>query len=163
MLSGDGQQGAVHVREVREEGGEGVELSRGDVAKVHWVEHHQHVLAEELGQVDLGGEDVGVSMKLMKRTLTFSSLPSRTELRVKSGALLPGRRAMVGHVCSLGWIVLEWIQLHVSSISTYFGKTISLVILVIFVQPAHAYNDLPNSQIHATFVLLLEVLVFVGL
>ena len=59
MLGGDGQQGAVHVREVREEGGEGVELSRGDVAKVHWVEHHQHVLAEELGQVDLGGEDVG--------------------------------------------------------------------------------------------------------
>ena len=58
MLSGYGQQVAIHVREVREEGGEGVELSGGDVAKVHWVEHHQHVLAAELGQVDLGGEDV---------------------------------------------------------------------------------------------------------
>ena len=98
MLGGDGQQGAVHVREVREEGGEGVELSRGDVAKVHWVEHHQNVLAVELGQVDLGEKMLVISMKLMKRTLTFSSLLSRTELRVKSGALLPGRRAMVGHV-----------------------------------------------------------------
>ena len=98
MLGGDGQHGAVHVREVGEEGGEGVELSRGDVAKVHWVEHHQHVLAEELGQVDLGEKMLVISMKLMKRRLTFSSLPSRTELRVKSGALLPGRRAMVGHV-----------------------------------------------------------------
>ena len=58
MLSGDGQQGAVHVIEVREEGGKGVELSRGDVAKVHWVEHHEHMLPVELGQVDLGGGDV---------------------------------------------------------------------------------------------------------
>ena len=56
------------------------------------------MLAEELGQVDLGEKMLVISMKLMKRTLTFSSLPSRTELRVKSGALLPGRRAMVGHV-----------------------------------------------------------------
>ena len=98
MLSGDGQDGAVHVGKGGKEGGEGVELSRGDVAKVHWVEHHQHVLAKELGQVDLGEKMLVISMKLMKRTLTFSSLPSRTELRVKSGALLPGRRAMVGHV-----------------------------------------------------------------
>ena len=59
MLSGDGQQGAVHVREVREEGGEGVELSRGDVAKVHRVEHHQQVLPAELGQGDLGAKDGG--------------------------------------------------------------------------------------------------------
>ena len=98
MLSGDGQDGAVHIGKGGKEGGEGVELSRGDVAKVHWVEHHQNVLAVELGQVDLGEKMLVISMKLTRRTLTFSSWPSRTELRVKSGALLPGRRAMVGHV-----------------------------------------------------------------
>ena len=124
MLSGDCQQGAIHVREVRKVGGEGVELSRGDVAKVHWVEHHQNVLAVELGQVDLGEKMLVISMKLTRRTLTFSSWPSRTELRVKSGALLPGIRAMVGHVCSPRWIVLDWIciQLHISSISNFFSK-----------------------------------------
>ena len=55
MLGGDGQEGAVHVLKGGEEGCEGVELSGGDVAEVHWVEHHQHVLAAELSQVDLDG------------------------------------------------------------------------------------------------------------
>ena len=83
-----------------------------------------------------------ISIKLMKRKLTFSSWPSNTELRVKSGALLPGRRAMVGHVCSLRWIVLEWIHisiLAISSISSYVSQIISLIISFIFVQPAHTY------------------------
>ena len=55
VLCGDGQEGAVHVLKGGEEGGEGVELGGGDVAEVHWVEHHQHVLAAELSQVDLDG------------------------------------------------------------------------------------------------------------
>ena len=38
---------------------------------------------------------------------TFSSRPSKTELRVKSGALFPGRRAMVGYVCSAGQLVFK--------------------------------------------------------
>ena len=55
VLGGDGQEGAVHVLKGGEEGGEGVELGGGDVAEVHRVEHHQHVLAAELSQVDLDG------------------------------------------------------------------------------------------------------------
>ena len=55
MLGGDGQEGAVHVLKGGEEGGEGVELGGGDVAEVHRVEHHQHMLAAELSQFDLDG------------------------------------------------------------------------------------------------------------
>ena len=55
VLCGDGQEGAVHVLKGGEEGCEGVELGGRDVAEVHWVEHHQHVLAAELSQVDLDG------------------------------------------------------------------------------------------------------------
>ena len=55
VLCGDGQECAVHVLKGGEEGGEGVELGGRDVAEVHRVEHHQHVLAAELGQVDLDG------------------------------------------------------------------------------------------------------------
>ena len=55
VLCGDGQEGAVHVLKGGEEGGEGVEFGGRDVAEVHRVEHHQHVLAPELSQVDLDG------------------------------------------------------------------------------------------------------------
>ena len=53
MLGGDGQHGAVEVGEEREEGGEGVELRGGDVAKVHRVEHQQHMLATQRGEAHL--------------------------------------------------------------------------------------------------------------
>ena len=85
MLSGYGQQVAIHVREVREEGGEGVELSRGDVAKVHRVEHHQHVLTVELGQVDLGGEDVDEVYE-EEAHLLLLAIQHRVESEVRSFA-----------------------------------------------------------------------------
>ena len=53
MLSGDGQHRAVEVGEEGEEGGEGVELGGGDVAKVHRVEHQQHMLAAQRGEAHL--------------------------------------------------------------------------------------------------------------
>ena len=53
MLGGDGQHGAVEVGEEGEEGGEGVELRGGDVAKVHRVEHQQHMLTTQRGEAHL--------------------------------------------------------------------------------------------------------------
>ena len=53
MLGGDGQHGAVEVGEEGEEGGEGVELCGGDVAKVHRVEHQQHMLTTQRGEAHL--------------------------------------------------------------------------------------------------------------
>ena len=95
VLSGDGQHGAVEVFEEGEEGGEGVELGGGDVAKVHWVEHHHHVLPAQRGEAHLvqnfrNGKKV--KCQGMKLVFTCSSLLSSTELRVKSGARSPGRR-----------------------------------------------------------------------
>ena len=88
MLSGDGQQGAVHVIEFREEGGKGVELSRGDIAKVNWVEHHQHVLPSELGEFDLGeDDDVGVFYGVEEEAhLLLLATQNRVEGEVRSFA-----------------------------------------------------------------------------
>ena len=84
MLSGDGQQVAIHVREVREEGGEGVELSGGDVAKVHWVEHHQHMLAAEHGQADLGGDGGDLDEVDEYAHLLYLTIQNRIESEVRS-------------------------------------------------------------------------------
>ena len=53
VLGGDGQHGAAQVVEDWEEGGEGVELCGGDVAKVHRVEHQQHMLTAQRGEAHL--------------------------------------------------------------------------------------------------------------
>ena len=53
MLGGDGQHVAVELGEEGEEGGEGVEFGGGDVAKVHGVEHQEHVFAPQRGETHL--------------------------------------------------------------------------------------------------------------
>merc|ERR1719153_271206 len=44
VLGGDGQQAAVHGRELFKERLQSVELGRGDVTKVHRIEHQHHEL-----------------------------------------------------------------------------------------------------------------------
>ena len=105
MLSGDGQDGAVHVGKGGKEGGEGVELSRGDVAKVHWVEHHQHVLAAEHGQADLGGDGGDLDEVDEYVHLLYLTIQNRIESEVRS--LAAGKK-------SHGWTVSRLLSSLVS-------------------------------------------------
>ena len=53
MLGGDGQHVAVELGEKGEERVEGVEFGGGDVAKVHGVEHQEHVFASKREETHL--------------------------------------------------------------------------------------------------------------
>ena len=48
-----GEKKPEKMKKVGEEGGEGVELGGGDVAKVHGVEHQEHVFAPQRGETHL--------------------------------------------------------------------------------------------------------------
>ena len=69
---------------------------------------------------------------------TFSSRPSKTELRVKSGALFPGRRAMVEWVCSPRQLVFEWICIE-WMICIFFKQLFLSPSFLIFVNPYLSY------------------------
>ena len=101
---------------------------------------------------------------------TFSSRPSKTELRVKSGALFPGRRAMVGCVCSPRQLVFEWICIE-WMICIFFKQLFLSPSFLIFVNPClsylskfhhmHLISTLHFSQNNLLQFIIIDVLNFI--